>query len=191
MSLWWQMLVTARRACDPCCCGQDFALWNHVWVYWPTHKKDLLPKLSKQWVGLCKVLEQVLDMVYHTIGKWQAVALHQDQLAPYWALATLWDEAMENTGGHGSGPGPYHHPLICFISPSISAGHLGDSRTSYCALGCSSCHVSRTVACGSTNLHLWLWNCWQHYASCLTEYLSSWPSLYLANCDQLFSCNVF
>lgn len=69
------MLVTARRGCDSHCCCQVFCT---VWVDWPKNKKDLLPKLSNHWVGPCKVLEQVLDMVYHTIGKWWLRLLRQD-----------------------------------------------------------------------------------------------------------------
>lgn len=30
---------------------------DHVWVYWSTRKKDLLPKLGNHWVGPCKLLK--------------------------------------------------------------------------------------------------------------------------------------
>lgn len=75
------VLVTTRRAFDTRCCGQDFPLWVHAWVYRPIHKKDLLPKLSNHWVWPCKVLEQVVDMVYHTVGKWRACSAAQRPVA--------------------------------------------------------------------------------------------------------------
>lgn len=61
-----------QKSLDTHCCGQNLAPWGYVWVYWPTPKKDLLPKLSNYWVGLSKLFEQVLDMVYHTVGKCRA-----------------------------------------------------------------------------------------------------------------------
>lgn len=144
---WW----LPEEPVTPLTVAKTLVYRDHVWVYWSTRKKDPFSKLSNHWVGPCKVLEQVLVMVYHTIGKWRDAVLRQDQLAPYWPFATLWDEAMENIGSHSpdvaSIPAPYHHPLIHFISCSTCAGHLGDLGTVFCALGCLDClgcHVSRT-----------------------------------------------
>ena len=35
-----------------------------VWVYNPSLKKGVSPKLTRQWVGPCEVLEQLSDVVY-------------------------------------------------------------------------------------------------------------------------------
>lgn len=66
-------------------CVRSFSPGDEVWVYNPTRKKDVSPKLTSKWVGPCEVLEQLSDVVYRVRMslRGQVVVLHQDRLAPY------------------------------------------------------------------------------------------------------------
>ncbi|CAI5686581.1 unnamed protein product [Oreochromis niloticus] len=60
-------------------------------------KKGRCPKLSSDWVGPCKVLERLGEVVYRVQlpPRGRRVALHQDRLAPYRGAAT----ALTQQGG--------------------------------------------------------------------------------------------
>lgn len=64
----------------------------------------MLPKLTSQWEGPCKLLEQLSDVVYwvrvHT--QRHVVMLHRDRLVPYHPLAT--DD--DNNAVEGLAPWP-------------------------------------------------------------------------------------
>ena len=55
-----------------------------VWVYSPLRKKECCPKLDNQWVGHCRVLESMEEVVHwvQLPPRGGKVALPQDRLAP-------------------------------------------------------------------------------------------------------------
>ena len=75
--------VRQKRRYDLCCHGHFFMPGERVWVYNPTRKKGVSPKLTSQWMGPCEVLEQLSDVVYWlkicVCGR--VVVLHRDRLA--------------------------------------------------------------------------------------------------------------
>ena len=74
-----------KRAYDVHCRGRPFSPGEKVWVYNPTRKKGISPKLTSKWVGPCEVLEQLSDVVYRVrmSVRGRVVVLHRDRLAPY------------------------------------------------------------------------------------------------------------
>lgn len=148
MGLWWQREVTdsIAWACNTWCCGQDYeTMFGSAGL--AIRKTCCLNLVTSGW-GCKNAGAGFRQGVPHN-WKVTAVLLHQDQLAPYWPFASLWNEAMENPGSYkpdpASIPALYHNPLIPFISRSTSVGHTGDSGISDCALGCLGCHASRTL----------------------------------------------
>ncbi|CAI5656789.1 unnamed protein product [Oreochromis niloticus] len=77
--------------------GRHFDVGELVWVYNPQRKKGRCPKLSSDWVGPCKVLERLGEVVYRVQlpPRGRRVALHRDRLAPYRGTAT----ALTQQGG--------------------------------------------------------------------------------------------
>jgi len=73
----WNYDVRAR--------GRHFQAGDLVWVYSPRRKRGQGPTLECPWVGPCKVLERVGDVVYSVElrPRGQRVALHIDMLAQY------------------------------------------------------------------------------------------------------------
>ena len=65
--------------------GRHFQAGELVWVFNPQRKKGRCPKLDSPWVGPCRVLERLGEVVYrlHLPPKGRRVALHRDRLAPY------------------------------------------------------------------------------------------------------------
>ena len=65
--------------------GRHFQAGELVWVYNPQRKKGRCPKLDSQWVGPCRVLERMGEVVYRVQlpPRGRKVALHRDRLAPY------------------------------------------------------------------------------------------------------------
>lgn len=121
-------------------------------------------KTCNHWVGKCKMLEQLLDMVYHKVGKWKAVGLHQEHLASNWPLC---DETVENSGSFGSDPVLSPPPTDPVHQPQHRCMSSVDSWMTYFLFGLFglSCEDD-SLACGSTNFNIWSWNCWP-YCSCL------------------------
>ena len=78
-----------KRGYDLRCQGRSFMPGERVWVYNPTRKKGVSPKLTSQWVGPGEVLEQLSDVVYWVkmCVRGRVVVLHRDRLAPYRPLA--------------------------------------------------------------------------------------------------------
>ena len=74
-----------KRAYDTRCRGRPFSSGEKVWVYNPTRKKGVSPKLTSKWVGPCEVLERISDVVYRVklCVRGRVVVLHRDRLAPY------------------------------------------------------------------------------------------------------------
>jgi len=77
--------VRQRRNYDVRTQGRHFLAGELVWVYSPQRKKGRCPKLDSQWVGPCRVLERLGEVVYRVQlpSKGRKVVLHRDRLAPY------------------------------------------------------------------------------------------------------------
>ena len=70
--------------------GRHFEADELVWMYNPQRKKGRCPKLDSKWMGPCRVLERLSEVVYRIqlpLGG-RKVALHRDRLAPYRGVAT-------------------------------------------------------------------------------------------------------
>ena len=78
-----------KREYDLRCQGRSFMPAERVWLYNPTRKKGVSPKLTSQWVGPGEVLEQLSDVVHWVkmCARGRVVVLHRDRLAPYRPLA--------------------------------------------------------------------------------------------------------
>lgn len=65
--------------------GRHFQAGELIWVYSPRKKKGRCPKLDCHWVGPCRVLERMGEVVYRVQRpvRGRKVALHRDRLAPY------------------------------------------------------------------------------------------------------------
>ncbi|XP_061093063.1 uncharacterized protein LOC133125281 [Conger conger] len=70
--------------------GQHFTAGELVWVYNPQRKKGRCPKLDSKWMGPCRVLERLGEVVYRVQlpARGRRVALHRDRLAPYRGTGT-------------------------------------------------------------------------------------------------------
>ena len=70
--------------------GRHFEAGELVWVYSPQRKKGRCPKLDSVWVGPCRILERLGEVVYKVQlpPRGRKVALHRDRLAPYRGTAT-------------------------------------------------------------------------------------------------------
>lgn len=70
--------------------GRHFPPGELVWVYSPQRKKGRCPKLDSHWVGPCRVLERVGEVVYrvHMTPGGRRVILHRDRLAPYQGMSS-------------------------------------------------------------------------------------------------------
>ena len=77
--------VRQKRNYDLRAKGRHFAAGELVWTYSPKRKKGRCPKLDSHWVGPCRVLERLGEVVYRVQlpGTGRKVALHRDRLAPY------------------------------------------------------------------------------------------------------------
>lgn len=98
--------------------GRNFEAGELVWVYSPQRKKGRCPKLDSVWVGPCRVLERLGEVVYRVQlpPRGRKVALHRDRLAPYRGTANP-------TGAHGTldtaqSQTPPHAPPGDLNSPS-------------------------------------------------------------------------
>lgn len=83
--------VKQKRNYDVQTRGRHFVVGELVWVYSPQRKKGRCPKLDSQWVGPCRVLERLGEVVYRVQlpPRGRRVALHRDRLAPYRGSALL------------------------------------------------------------------------------------------------------
>lgn len=103
MGLWWQRPVTdsIAWACNTWCCGQDYeTMFGSAGL--AIRKTCCLNLVTTGW-GCKNAGAGFRQGVPHN-WKVTAVVLHQDQLAPYWPFASLWNEAMENPGSHKPDP---------------------------------------------------------------------------------------
>ncbi|KAF7648365.1 hypothetical protein LDENG_00157990, partial [Lucifuga dentata] len=94
-----------KQAYDTRCQGRTFMAGEKVWVYCPARKKGVSPKLTSQWLGPCKVLEQLSDVVYWvkmSIRGW-IVVLHWDHMALYRPLARN-GESISQLGSTDAAP---------------------------------------------------------------------------------------
>lgn len=98
--------------------GRHFIAGELVWVYNPQRKKGRCPKLDSDWVGPCRVLERLGEVVYRVQlpPKGRKVALHRDRLAPYRGTASS-SEPDSRTGG------------VLDVVPNPPQGPLMDSST--------------------------------------------------------------
>uniref|UniRef100_A0A096MCA9 Integrase catalytic domain-containing protein n=1 Tax=Poecilia formosa TaxID=48698 RepID=A0A096MCA9_POEFO len=92
--------VRQKRNYDVRAKGRHFTAGELVWVYNPRRKKGRCPKLDSQWVGPCRVLERMGEVVYRVQmpHNRRRLALHRDRLAPYQGRA-----APQASEGHQSG----------------------------------------------------------------------------------------
>ncbi|KAK5921445.1 hypothetical protein CgunFtcFv8_025150 [Champsocephalus gunnari] len=92
--------VRQKRNYDTRTRGQHFRAGELVWVYSPQRKKGRCPKLDSQWVGPCRVLERVGEVVYRVQlpPKGRKVVLHRDRLAPYRGVASPQAEPQGTSG---------------------------------------------------------------------------------------------
>lgn len=76
--------VRQKRNYDVRVQGRHFLAGELVWVYSPQRKKGRCPKLDSQWVGPCRVLERLGEVVYRVQlpARGRKIALHRDRLAP-------------------------------------------------------------------------------------------------------------
>lgn len=74
-----------KRAYDLHTRGTHFKAEDLVWVYAPKRTKGKSPKLQSNWIGPCRVLERVGEVVYRVklTGGGRVVVIHRDRLAPY------------------------------------------------------------------------------------------------------------
>ena len=79
-----------KRNYDILAKGRHFVAGELVWVFNPQRKKGRCPKLDSDWMGPCRVLERLGEVVYRVQlpPRGRKVALHRDRLAPYRGTAT-------------------------------------------------------------------------------------------------------
>ncbi|XP_058879681.1 uncharacterized protein LOC131737088 [Acipenser ruthenus] len=131
--------------------GRHFKVGELVWVYGPKRKKGRCPKLDSPWVGPCRILQQLGEVVYrvqiHLTGC--CVVLHRDRLAPY--RGDQVPDAPQGAGHPGQGPqsGPLgahrgrpHHSTItppvvaCHRRPRVSTSQRGPPSLQPSRLAC-------------------------------------------------------
>ena len=90
--------------------GRHFQPGELVWVHNPQRKKGRCPKLDSQWVGPCRVLERMGEVVYRVQlpPRGRKVALHRDRLAPYQGSASPQVSGTPRSPLHA--PVPPTHP---------------------------------------------------------------------------------
>ncbi|CAI5653216.1 unnamed protein product [Oreochromis niloticus] len=107
--------------------GRHFNVGELVWVYNPQRKKGRCPKLSSDWVGPCKVLECLGEVVYRVQlpPRGRRVALHRDRLAPYRGAAT----ALAQQGGPQTDldSTPTDSATTIVTAPTVSPGPTATS----------------------------------------------------------------
>ena len=93
--------VRQKRAYDTRCQKLTFKPSDKVWVYCPTRKKGVSPKLCSHWQWPGEVMERVSEVVYRVRlpGRGRVVVLHQDRLSPYRPLAPRMGGAGNDTSG--------------------------------------------------------------------------------------------
>lgn len=77
--------VKQKRNYDVRSRGRHFLAGELVWVYSPKCRRARCPQLDNQWVGTCRVLEWLGEVIYRVQlqARGRKVALHRDRLAPY------------------------------------------------------------------------------------------------------------
>lgn len=74
--------------------GKTFEEGDEVWLYNPTRKKGLSPKLQQSWEGPYKVIKRINDVVYRIqrSPKTKMKVVHLDRLRPYVSREAVRDE---------------------------------------------------------------------------------------------------
>ncbi len=94
--------------------GRHFEVGELVWVYNPQRKKGRCPKLDSDWVGPCRILGRIGEVVYRVQlpPRGRKVALHRDRLAPYRGTASVQDPETQDSAltSHQAPP----------VNPSVS-----------------------------------------------------------------------
>lgn len=98
-----------------------------VWVYNPQRKKGRCPKLSSDWVGPCKVLERLGEVVYRVQlpPRGRRVALHRDRLAPYRGAPTALTQQSGPQTDLDSTPADAATTIV--TAPTVSPGPTATS----------------------------------------------------------------
>ena len=109
--------VRQKRNYDVRARGRDFQAGELVWVYSPQRKKGRCPKLDCQWIGPCRVLEKIGEVVYRVQlpPRGRRVAIHRDRLCPYHGNATppqipVNPNIAAPQGAQSQSPGPSYPP---------------------------------------------------------------------------------
>ena len=102
--------------------GRHFEAGELVWTYSPLRKKGRCPKLDSEWIGPCRVLERMGEVVYRVQlpPRGRRVALHRDRLAPYRGTATP-QPAPASPAAPRTGVGPGHaHLSVLALGPHLT-----------------------------------------------------------------------
>uniref|UniRef100_A0A3B1IQA4 Gypsy retrotransposon integrase-like protein 1 n=1 Tax=Astyanax mexicanus TaxID=7994 RepID=A0A3B1IQA4_ASTMX len=113
-----------KRAYDTRCFGDPLEAGARVWLYNPQRKKGLCPKLQSAWVGPCRVLSRLGEVVYRIRWGRRTMIVHRDRLAPYRPKLT-------DTGDSGAvpaGPAPEPGPNSGSSEPLAGGAVPGPSR---------------------------------------------------------------
>jgi len=111
--------VRQKRNYDVHVRGRHFEVGELVWVYSPQRKKGRCPKLDSEWVGPCRVLERLGEVVYRVQlpPRGRKVALHRDRLAPYRGTST---PSGQEPGARGTLDSAQTTPQTLPNGPSLS-----------------------------------------------------------------------
>ncbi|KAJ8353974.1 hypothetical protein SKAU_G00215410 [Synaphobranchus kaupii] len=125
--------VRQKRNFDVRMRGRHFQAGELVWVHSPQRKRGRCPKLDSHWMGPCRVLERIGEVMYRVQlpPRGRKVALHRDRLAPYRGSACpagtpetldtpLIDPDMPPAHAHTHGPLPTS-PVPQRNSPGLDA----------------------------------------------------------------------
>uniref|UniRef100_A0A8B9L3A2 Integrase catalytic domain-containing protein n=1 Tax=Astyanax mexicanus TaxID=7994 RepID=A0A8B9L3A2_ASTMX len=113
-----------KRAYDTRCFGNPLEAGARVWLYNPQRKKGLCPKLQSAWVGPCRVLSRLGEVVYRIRWGRRTMIVHRDRLAPY-------RPKLLDTGDGGAvpaGPAPGPDPNSGSAEPLAGGALPGPSR---------------------------------------------------------------
>uniref|UniRef100_A0A8C5APC8 Gypsy retrotransposon integrase-like protein 1 n=1 Tax=Gadus morhua TaxID=8049 RepID=A0A8C5APC8_GADMO len=114
--------VRQKRNYDVRSRGRHFEAGELVWTYSPQRKKGRCPKLDSEWIGPCRVLERMGEVVYRfqLPPRGRRVALHRDRLAPYRGTATP-QPAPASPAAPRTGVGPGHaHLSVLALGPHLT-----------------------------------------------------------------------
>jgi len=98
--------------------GRHFDTGEMVWLHNPARKKGWCPKLDKTWIGPCRVLARVGEVVYRllTPPRGRRVVVHRDRMAPYRGRQTIGCDTEDS--GDNQGPDTQMEPLLQTDTPT-------------------------------------------------------------------------